>query len=240
MKKHSGLLLLVLFYVIAAIAQPTKVYIIPTLHGLHQQNTHYNYDSLKAILQRIQPDVLAVEIRPEDIAADTNYLKQNYPYEMWMSRYWLPNAVYAGMDWLGDDIAGKPVPENYWKSQSRIKQLQRNMNRDSTIAENLSRCEGYANERLRILKTSTLKGIYQSNDIILIKAYYDCLNLQLRNTDYEEVTQFYDKRNKKLEENTGNIISQYPGKTIAILTGDDHYPYIKEYLQKKNVIILQP
>lgn len=241
MNKHISLLTFILWLcTTTAIAQTTKVYLIPTLHGLHQQNTHYNYDSLKAILQRIRPDVLAVEIRPEDINADTNYLKQNYPYEMWMSRYWIPNTIYTGMDWLGTDIAGKPIPENYWKSQSRIKQLQRDMSADSAIAEKLKRCEGYADERLRILKNSTLKGIYQSNDIILIKAYYDCLNLQLRNSEYEEVVRFYDERNKNLAENIGHIISQYPGKTIAILTGDDHYPYIKEYLQRKKINVLQP
>ena len=240
MKKYISLIVSLWLYTAAAIAQPTKVYLIPTLHGLHQQNTRYTYDSLQSILQRLQPDVLTVEIRPEDITADTAYLKQNYPYEMWMSRYWLPNAVYAGMDWLGEDIAGKPIPENYWKYQSRIRQLQRNLNADSAFAEKLSRCQSYTDERLRLLKNNTLKGIYQSNDAILIKAYYDCLNLQLQNTKYEEVVQFYDERNKKLEENVSAVINQYPGKTIAIVTGDDHYPYIKEYLQKKKVVVLQP
>ncbi|HYK54919.1 MAG TPA: hypothetical protein VEV15_00445, partial [Flavisolibacter sp.] len=66
----------------------TKVCLIPTLHGLHKTNKLYNYDSLKATVARLHPDVIAVEIRAEDVASDTAYLKKNYPYEMWMMRYW--------------------------------------------------------------------------------------------------------------------------------------------------------
>lgn len=93
---------------------------------------------------------------------------------------------------------------------------------------------------MTILSNQPLKGILQSNDAILIKEYYNCLGLVLRGSDYQELTDFYDKRNQKLQERIAAIIQKYAGKTIVILTGDDHYPYLHEYLKKQKVAVLQP
>ena len=86
----------------------TRVYVIPVLHGMHKTNQQYTYDSIRAMVERLNPDVIAVEIRAEDIDSDTAYLKQNYPLEMWMMRYWFPSATIAGFDWLGKDLAANP------------------------------------------------------------------------------------------------------------------------------------
>ena len=239
MKKQLLIIALISLTQPAIFAQ-TKVYLVPALHSLHKVNRQYTYDSVQAVIQRIRPNVIAVEIRPEDINTDTSYLQQNYPYEMWMMRYWFPAVQVAGFDWLGNDIAGKPIPPNYWKYTSLIKQLQRNLEADSAMKAKLNRCKNYTDDRMVILENSSLKGIYNSNDAILVKAYYDCLNLQLQNTQYDTLSQFYEKRNKMLQENIGRLVQQYPGKTIVVLTGDDHYPYIREYLQRQKVALPLP
>src|SRR5687768_9829702 len=117
--------------VLATAFAQTRVYVIPVLHGMHKTNPLYSYDSVQAIVKRLNPDVIAVEIRAEDIDSDTAYLKQNYPLEMWMMPYWFPGATIAGFDWLGDELAGKPIPARYWKDHSRIKALQRLLGTDS-------------------------------------------------------------------------------------------------------------
>ncbi|HLN74002.1 MAG TPA: hypothetical protein VK205_11955, partial [Prolixibacteraceae bacterium] len=76
-----------------------KVYFIPTLHGLHQANQSYSYDSLKQLINHLNPDIIAVEIRQEDINGDSLYLSKNYPYEMRMMKYWFPNTKIVGFDW---------------------------------------------------------------------------------------------------------------------------------------------
>ena len=98
-----------------------NVYVIPALHGLHQKNKNYNYDSLYAVIKKINPDYIIVEIRQEDMGQDTAYLKKNYPTEMWIMRYWFRNKKHFGMDWLGKEIEGKPIPENYWEETAEIK-----------------------------------------------------------------------------------------------------------------------
>jgi glutamine amidotransferase-like uncharacterized protein len=62
----------------------------------------------------------------------------------------------------------------------------------------------------------------------------------LQGSDYAELTNFYAERNKKMQERLSAIIKKYPGKTIVVLTGDDHYPYLMEYLRKQNVVLAKP
>lgn len=218
----------------------TTVYLIPALHGMHKTNVHYNYDSIQATIQRINPDVIAVEIRNEDIIADTSYLKQNYPYEMWMMRYWFPTTTLEGFDWLGAELEGKPIPNRYWQDHSRIKALQKLLNLDTVYSKKLAGCQLYTDQRLAIMNSSTLKGLLQSNDAILIKEYYDCLTQQLRGSQYEELTAFYDTRNQQMMQRLQAILALHAGKRMVVITGDDHAPYLRAFLAKKGVTLKQP
>ena len=210
-----------------------------TLHGMHKSNQRYTYDSIYAMVQRARPDVIAVEIRAEDIAADTAYLKNNYPYEMWMMRYWFPGTTIAGFDWLGKDLEGKPIPDRYWKDHSRIKALQQLLQIDTVYSRKLSSCRLYTDERLAILEQSSLRQILQSNNTILIKEYYNCLEQHLQGSEYDELPRFYTARNQKMQERLLALVTEHQGKTIVVLTGDDHYPYLREYLLKQKVPVKQ-
>lgn len=218
----------------------TSVCLIPTLHGLHKTNNQYSYDSLKAIVARIQPDVIAVEIRPEDIGSDTAYLKKNYPLEMWMMRYWFPAAAPGGFDWLGTELEGNSIPDRYWKEQSAIKELERSLDADSLYSSRLARCQTYVQERLAILKDHSLQAILQSRDAALTCAYYNCLDRQLQGSKYAELTKFYTERNKRMSERMSTLLKLHPNKTMVVLTGDDHYPYLLEYLQKQKIVLISP
>jgi hypothetical protein len=241
MKKEAWLLVFTLLTIQFACAQLTKIYLIPTLHDLHKTNRQYSYDSLRAIVSRIRPDVIAVEIRSEDINTDSAYLKRNYTCEMWMMKYWFPNASIQGIDWLGEDIEGKPIPYRYWQDQSKIKYLQRRLEIDTAFTAKLQNCKLYEEEHMKILQYNSLKNMLKSNDVIITKEYYDCLNGQLQGSDYEELTQFYDKRNNRMKQRlTSIVVTTPPDKTVVILTGADHFPYLLEHLRKLKVKVLQP
>jgi pheromone shutdown protein TraB len=233
-------ILAVAFFLQAAVFSQTTVYLIPALHSMHKTNFRYNYDSVQATIQRLQPDVIAVEIRTEDINADTAYLKQNYPYEMWMMRHWFPSTSIEGFDWLGKELEGKPIPARYWQDHSRIKALQKLLSLDTTYSKKLASCKIYTDERLVLMNNSTLKGLLQSNDAILIKEYYNCLTQQLRGSEYEELTAFYDERNQQMMQRLKAILDRHTGKRIVVLTGDDHVPYLRAFLAKQGVVLKQP
>ncbi|HYH14474.1 MAG TPA: hypothetical protein VD794_04615 [Flavisolibacter sp.] len=233
-------ILAVAFLLQAAAFSQTTIYLIPALHSMHKTNVRYNYDSVRTTIQRINPDVIAVEIRNEDINADTAYLKQNYPYEMWMMRYWLPSTPIEGFDWLGAELEGKPIPARYWQDHSRIKALQKLLQLDTLYSRKIAGCQLYNEQRLAIMNNSTLKSLLQSSDAILIKEYYDCLTQHLRGSQYEELTTFYDTRNQQMMQRLQAIIAQHPGKRIVVITGDDHAPYLRTFLTKQGVVLKQP
>lgn len=218
----------------------SKLCLLPTLHGLHKSNSQYSYDSLRAVITRMHPEVIAVEMRAEDLASDTAYLKKNYPYEMWMARYWFPSATLEGFDWLGTGLEGKSIPDRYWKDRSAIKALERLLDADSSYSSGVNRCQTYTDERMAILKSSALRDILLSHDAALIKAYYDCLDRELQGSRYAALTGFYAERNRKMQERLSALIKKHPGKTIVVLTGDDHYPYLLEFLQKQDLVLVQP
>ncbi|HAN19697.1 MAG: hypothetical protein A2X13_14345 [Bacteroidetes bacterium GWC2_33_15] len=205
----------------------TKVYLIPSLHGLHKQNQNYSYDSLKLLINRLNPDLIAVEIREIDVPEDTNYLKKNYPFEMWMMKYWFPATKVEGFDWLGEEIEGKLIPLNYWKEISSVKKCEIALSNDSLYKVRISSCDSFGIARMEILKTSSLKEILVSNDAALCTQYYNCYSTLLTGSDYELIPKFNNKRNEKILQNINEIIRKNRNKTIVVVTGDDHYVYLK-------------
>jgi hypothetical protein len=85
-----------------------------------------------------------------------------------------------------------------------------------------------------------LNEILSSEDDILVRAYYDCLQGQYQTTTYKSITDFYQLRNKKMMQRLDCIIQKYPGKRIVVLTGADHRPFLVEHLHKSGIRTLVP
>jgi len=199
-----------------------ELHIIPTLHGLHATNERYTYDSLRAIVQRLEPHIVAVEMRPSDIGRDTAYLKRNYPLEMWMAPYWFPKAHIVGIDWLGDDLADDPIPEGHWQ-EAEITRNQRELQADSTAQERLLHCAALVTERITLLQNLSLDELLASRDAELTLRYYTCMDEQLAGTEHVRVLDFFRLRNERMYALIQALVAEHPGKRIVVLTGDDHY-----------------
>ena len=223
-------LFLKLFFVTGMVSckpAQSNVYLIPTLHGLHNVNKHYSYDSLRQIISILNPEIIAVEMRPEDIDEDSIYLAGNYPLEMRMMKYWFPETKVVGFDWLGADIEGRLIPSNYWKEISSIKKFERELQHDSIYQNIISNCDTFTRERLSLLQTLSLHDLLSSKDSLLTVGYYQCLEEMLKDSVHERVLTFYTLRNEKMLQNINKIIREHKKKRIVILTGDDHYIYLK-------------
>jgi hypothetical protein len=210
----------------------TEIYIIPSLHTLHRANSNYNYDSLRAIIGRINPDVILVEIRPEDMLEDTAYLKRNYPIEMVAIPFWFRNKKVFGMDWLGKEYAGKKLPPNYWKEISSIKKWEEEMEADSLLAFELLECEEIVAQRIPGLKEGTVQQIANGDDEQLTMKYYQCLERKYFGNKHQRLTDFYKQRNFSMAENIAKAVSENGKGRYVIVTGADHVPFLKMYLFK--------
>jgi hypothetical protein len=74
-----------------------------------------------------RPDLVGVEIRQEDLPRPDTYLHHNYPEEMVALARAYKGRVF-GFDWLGAELQGREIPDDWWTKRSRIKQLERTCN----------------------------------------------------------------------------------------------------------------
>jgi hypothetical protein len=69
----------------AARPPPAQVAVLATLHQLHATTPAYSYDVLGQVIERLQPDVLCVELQPDDLqrrpaeATKQEYARVVYP-----------------------------------------------------------------------------------------------------------------------------------------------------------------
>lgn len=217
-----------------------QVFLIPTLHSLHQSNRAYSYDSLKVCLQRLHPDLVLVEIRDEDSKADSSYLAENYPLEMRSVKTWLPKVRVEGFDWLGADLEGREIPRGYWRDSSIIKLLQKKLSNDSNVQKQLGDCSIIDSMRFQLLASNSLRMILRGKDHQWVRDYYDCMEKAFAGTEYAALTRFYRLRNEKMLARLKVLLRQNKGKRVAILTGDDHYPWLYEGLLQAGFNLRQP
>lgn len=212
------------FPVISVMAQTIKsqVIIISTIHGAHKVNPNYSYDSLYVFIEKFNPDIIGVEIRKEDIDSSASYLKNNYPFEMYECITKYSSKKIFGFDWLGDDIAGKAIPENYWKEKSIIKKLQQKLSNDSILQQKLSILGIIQEEKKKLVLNASLTELNDGRYDLINRIYYEQLNLLLRKTEFEPLSDFYKKRDEMIAENILEIIKNNEGKKMIFLIGADH------------------
>ncbi len=68
----------------AAAAPPAQVYVIGALHALHEQEDAFGYDELKRLIAAIKPDVMLLEVTPEELAGRKETPgRPEYPKVIW-------------------------------------------------------------------------------------------------------------------------------------------------------------
>lgn len=223
MKSLVNLLLLFL-PTIPVLAQQSKtnVIIISSIHGAHKVNPNYPYDSLFAFIDRQNPDIIGIEIRAEDIDSSISYLKRNYPYEMYecITKYTQKKVV--GFDWLGDDLSGRSIPENYWKENSTIKKLQQKLSADSFLIQKLSITNIIQEEKKKLALNASLEELNDGRYDLINRIYYSQLGQILHDTEFKVLSDFYSKRDEMIASNIIEIIKNNSGKKIFFLLGADH------------------
>lgn len=61
-----------------------KIFVLGALHGLHESEDSFSYTDLKAVIERIAPDVMVLEVRPDELTErkDTPG-RPEYPAVIW-------------------------------------------------------------------------------------------------------------------------------------------------------------
>jgi hypothetical protein len=212
----------------------TRVHIRSTIHGAHKINPNYTYEDLYAYIDTLKPDVIGVEIRSEDMDSSVAYLDTNYPSEMFEMISKHPERQVVGFDWLGEELEGQAIPPNYWREISRIKKIERQLQNDSLMQQQLSAVDSLTNLKMELITQATLSGMNDGRYDQINREYYQIYEQLFEGTRYQALTDFYRARNRHIAENIKQIIHQHPGKKLLFLMGADHRSYVWDYLAQRN------
>lgn len=243
-RKFQGLLALLSAFLIAgcigsraeATDQPVrsvKVMVLATLHGGHADNPRYPYEDVYSLVETFDPDILGVEIRSEDLDRGEDYLAANYPLEMRELARRYPNRT-VGIDWLGEELEGRPVPRDYWRSQSQIIRLQRELGEHDLIRS--TGVEAAKSRQREILDTATSSSLNDGRYDLATTEYYSALASLLKDTRYSKLTDFYKQRDRQIAENAAAAIQKLQNVTrgtgrVLLVVGADHRGPVVEALK---------
>lgn len=240
MMKYNSLLALLLAFLTACASSTTdvqntaknkeastQVMLLATVHGLHKSNPHYTYDDVYTLIRGYNPDVIGIEIRPEDIDQDTTYLKQLYPLEMRQITVLFPKDKVYGVDWYGEEAAGQLLPPDAFKGGNKqlteIKQLERNLNSDTTLSTRMKMIAVFPQKMVELANTSTPAQLNNSGHYDLVaELYYQQLDIVLQETPYAAYAKFNRSRDQHIGSNIISLIEQNPGKKLVFVLGANH------------------
>ncbi len=204
---------------IAERPEPARVLVIASLHGAHKDHPAYRYEHLYSAVRDFAPDLVAVEIRQEDLERGEDYLARNYPLEMReLARAWSPQV--RGIDWLGPELEGRPVPEDWWARRSEITRLQRALEEDPEVST--SQADLVQSEQMAMVGSASAAELNDGRYDALARAYYNVLARSLAGTPYSALSAFYAERDRRIADNVVRIVAENPGRRIAVIVGADH------------------
>ena len=204
---------------------------VATLHGYHKKSAAYSYETLYALVKSFRPDYVGVEIRPEDMHASDDYLASMYPTEMIHEAHaWGPRAF--GFDWLGDDVAGKPVPGDWWTQGGggKIKKLGQEQDNDPAYQD--KRLDGIQAEELKILQQATPEAVNSDAYDRLNDEYYAEFGKLIAGSRYAPLEELNRNRDREIGMHVVAAIAAHPDARFAILTGAAHRSFLLRFLQQ--------
>lgn len=230
MKKSFKLLFLFVFlFNNSLLAQKTQLLLLPTVHTAHKTNAKYSFANVFKIVENFKPDIIAVEIRPEDMDMDTTYLKLFFQPEMIMIKNSFPGIPKVGIDDFGKDTWGKHLPVDFrrdtttdWGRSTRISQM---MNRDTAVSNAIKRMglPAMASKRTQMLGSASAAELMDGKYDAITNEYFTKLSSVLANTKYKGFPEFTSYRDQKLSDNIKQLVLKNPGKRIIVLSGANHH-----------------
>ena len=218
---------------------PTEVLVLPALHQAHEMNENYSYDDLMEIIKAYNPDVIGVEIRPEDMQRHSEVLRVYYPEEMVQVRDTYKDKAF-GIDFYSEDTRGEHVESAMFQDTTReigrAKKIAREMKLDSMIVVK-HRELGLADvlkEQRRIALTYSAEEFLNGEYDSLVELQFEIEDKMLKGTPYEEYNAFNNRRDQRISQNALKLIEENPDKRILILVGASHRNRLMDFLEQED------
>ena len=200
--------------------QPTEVVVLCTLHQFHEEVAGYSYADLKREIERLRPDVLAVELTPSDLAArKPQKIKREYQ-----------EAVYPLLHahkWKA--VAMEPEGERSQKLIAAIREAETALSRDFPQKEETAQL--YSDTLFEYLRTrwhsaADVNSAW-TDDLFAVKHAFQ---EKLYGPKEEEG---WEGWNRHFLERILDAAEANPGKRIVVTVGAEHGYWLREHLRRE-------
>ncbi len=220
-----------------AAQKKTELLILPTIHTGHAKNARYNFNHVTKIIENFKPDIIAIEIRPEDMDQDTVYLKKFYQPEMIMARLRFPGVQKVGIDFMGSDMDGTHLPTNFSGDtigeMGKFRIANQRLMKDTAIvkARIVRGMVSLKSKQGELMGTLSANELLDGNYDKVTDEYTKAQTAVLANTPYQYYDTFSIKRDQKIADNIKDLAVKNPGKRIIVLSGANHHNRAVKTLQ---------
>ncbi len=210
----------------------TEVTVCGTLHGYHKKNPNYSYDQLFSFIEKYNPDIIGLEIRPEDMDEDHAFLQNYYPREMTEVVKRFAGKELVGIDWWNKSVEGEKVSDELIDTLFNVVMARKYskdtlfLNRKPAIIDELN------NQKMQIAATASMCEVINGNYDSLNICFYNELGRYFEASPYQKLYESYMVRHQKLADNMVEVVRENPGKRILFLTGVDHQAYARRKMEK--------
>ena len=211
-------------------ASTTELLIISSLHSAHEGHPGFDYDVLFSLVRDFDPNLVGVEIRPEDVGMSREYLSANYPREMVELAQQYRGRSF-GFDWLGPDIAGFPIPESYFRDLSITKLSAELAGDEAMMARKPEQIAELEREQSLIIAAATPSSLADGRYGALCRQIDALEQNWLAGSKYEEILEFNRRRDEEIARNLIRFIERHPGHRIVAVMGADHRTFAVEALR---------
>ena len=223
----------------------------------HEKNNYINPDTLTAALNRIQPDLILIELEDKHFDKEYNFDTSKYP----IGDYLTTNENIAsykykqkhGTQLRPFDINGRHdfyEKENYNEQENKMFGEMLTIYKNNKFSEScktdfeilLAALSNYSDLRFSSLREAnsdvTTKFLALKNKInfeLMISIVKRTIELEKWLKFAELRKDFWNKRNKKMAENIAKYAAEFKDKKIVVLVGNDHKYALIENLKQSNI-----
>ena len=211
----------------ASSAAPTQALVVGTIHQQHARNENYSYKDVVNILAAYDPDLICVEIRPQD------FRRQPYLTEMMLATVWglSHGKKVAPIDWWQDTPNDREIREKLEKQPEYIekeKQLQLLRSQSAVIA----RFEKTYGPSDKVDQWGARQGyrFWNGKDYNDLCAEEYRLSMQIYGDS--PINLHYLTRNNHMMELIWGAIGENSSHRVIVLTGSEHKHFFDSEFRK--------
>jgi tetratricopeptide (TPR) repeat protein len=205
----------------------TKVLVVGTIHQRHETNPNYSYADVVRILATFDPDLVCVEIRPQD------FRKVAYLKEMTLATIW---GLARGKE---------VVPIDWWDDAENVREVRDKLAQQPEYVEKEKQEKALLAASSIIIHFEKAYGPQEKESQWSARLGYQFWNGPDYNAFYAEVYRismrvygdspinlYYQTRNGRMMELIRNALHDHPGRRTIVLTGSEHKHFFDRELRR--------